>query len=330
MGRYQCCACGLWCSGKRLVVTEHNLTGLVQLFKATGRKMVAPLAVGGKLCQTASVVKGPSGPAKKGAVKVHTTKPPCCSDVEEAALQKLMIGKPVSHILTLPREKRRLCDGQIVKVVGGGAAFDSSGALLQPEGFNYEAVFKDLPGGEQTITFTQEEAEAACEMHILLAEREEEARVRGLKAAHGRYRRAAKREAEAEAEAAELSAFDDELLRALSWKNLMSEEWWERYGSKVSPRFHSSLFGFKTPKGRRAFFETFFEEEAADDAPKVGALGNYELYTLGLMRGRTDFMVQFVAALAGEHRGRVGSHTGDWILKLGAVGRGLVGIPEFE
>jgi hypothetical protein len=59
-------------------------------------------------------------------------------------------------------------------------------------------------------------------------------------------------------------------------------------------------------------------------------LSQYQLYALSLMRMRTGFPVQFLAGLAGVHRGRLGSATTVWIHKLGAVGRSFIGVPEMK
>jgi hypothetical protein len=43
--------------------------------------------------------------------------------------------------------------------------------------------------------------------------------------------------------------------RALTIKTMFDPDWWSRYGVKISPSLHSSMFGFDEPRAMRDFFE---------------------------------------------------------------------------
>lgn len=193
----------------------------------------------------------------------------------------------------------------------------------------WEAHFKNvpitLPQVVHTKEFTQEEAEHAHMLHAALHKRICVETARQRENAALRARRAAKRE---EADVMDTETDPETLSRQMTWAEMLDPVWWETRGATISPTLHSFMFGFSEPSAMRDFFEVFFDEELK--LPDEAGLTQYQLYALALIRMRRGWEVQFLAALTGANRPRLGPRTDVWIHRLGMVGKMLVGIPHIE
>eukprot|EP00966_Prymnesium_polylepis_P130282 3013086-Prymnesium_polylepis.3 len=172
-------------------------------------------------------------------------------------------------------------------------------------------------------------AHAAVEMYSCLQLRLKEERSRERDAIAARARRAAAAAAKSDDAGEQDEAYaEEQLSRAVSWERLLDPDWWEQWGYKVSPTFHAYFFGFPTPSAMRDYFEVFH----ADFVDKPGPLGlsQYELMAASLMFMRRGWEVQFIAGFIGVDRSRLGRRMTEWVHRLGAVGRMLVGVPHVE
>jgi hypothetical protein len=221
-----------------------------------------------------------------------TTLPPCCSESEQASLADLLVGQGVSKVFA-DRNGMLILDGVVERVKSRQPVFEA-GKLVVDASIEYEAVYAGAPGGAITVTYTQKEAQGAHELYLGVQAREADARRLERDAAGKRERRSVAAAIAAAAAAARGDEVDDdveeELVRGLRWPEIMDPEWWDKWGNKVSPSFHASLFGFPTPSSMRDFFEVFFDEEAKEPPPKSG-LSQYEQYALALMQARRSIIV---------------------------------------
>ena len=93
----------------------------------------------------------------------------------------------------------------------------------------------------------------------------------------------------------------------------------------MSPKFHASIFGFPNQRTMRAFYEDFFPDRPTKSPqkylrPKTAAeLTDYHVFALALWRMRSGFPMQYIAAVAGAHRGRLGQATTEWCHLLGGL-----------
>lgn len=332
-GKFTCAACGCYQrKGKSFKVTASNLPAVLLFFAAAGTAGADNLQEGVELCTKTRQFRGANGKADPVDV------PPCISDRVAAQLDDLLVGRHVTRVFGT-KSGARMVDGTIVRLATEPPTISSDGVLLLDASIQYEAVYEGAPGGAVTLKYTQEEAQAAVDHYETLQLRLKEALATERHAAGERGRRAAAAAAAANAESnSDVDVAEVErVARGLRWPEVMDPAWWEAWGMKVTPHFHSSLFGFPTPSAMCDFFEAFFPDEAASkEYPFPGSktstrLSNYEVFALSLMRARTGWDVQFLAALSGVNRGRLGSATGEWIkLKLGPMGRTLIGVPHIE
>jgi hypothetical protein len=323
MGTFTCAACG--CGQKKgapFKVNAANLPAVLILFLAAGRAGAEELVDGSLLCTERREWKGRNGQLKEPILVTA-----CCSKSDAEALGKLFVGQPVSRLFCDERGRAALLDGTILRITSNAPTYNGS-LLVDESSITYEAVFESDSGAPKSVILSQDEAREANRLHDAVQDR----LTRALRKAGKNTRERGSRAAAAAAAAAEADSDEEDceqIARGLRWPEVLDESWWDTWGHKISPTLHRSLFGFSTPRSMRHFFNVFFEDEAADETYVIG-LTQYELYTLGLMRARTGWQVQHLAALTGANRGRLGSETAKWIHKLGAVGRSFIGVPEME
>eukprot|EP00966_Prymnesium_polylepis_P313918 7254152-Prymnesium_polylepis.1 len=109
--------------------------------------------------------------------------------------------------------------------------------------------------------------------------------------------------------------------RAVTWERLLDDAWWEQWGYKVSPTFHSYFFGFPSPSAMRDYFEVFHPEYV--DKPGPLGLTHYQLMAASILVMRRGWEVQLVASFLGVDRSHLGREMAPWVHRLGAVGRSL-------
>eukprot|EP00966_Prymnesium_polylepis_P033390 776392-Prymnesium_polylepis.1 len=319
---FMCAACG--CGqrkGSPFKVNASNLPAVLVLFLAAGRVGAENLVPGSLLCTEEREWKGPNGKLK---TPIHVT--PCCIESDAEALSTLLVGRPVSRVFADERGRPTLLDGTILRINGSAPTYNGS-LLVDESSITYEAVFEDAPSEASSVTLTQTEARDANVLYDAVQDRIAREVRKAAKSARERGNRAAAAAAAADADADMEDC--EQIARGMRWPELLDERWWDTWGHKISPSLHRSLLGFSTPRAVRHFFQTFFEDESKDTSTVIG-LTQYELFTLSLMRMRTGWQVQHLAALSGANRGRLGSETAKWIHKLGAVGRSFIGVPEME
>ena len=330
---FTCAACGIsQRGGSPYKVTGANLPAVIILFATAGLAGRENLCEGVQLCTQARQYRGRNG---KGPT---VTAPPCIGASVRQALGSLLVGQSVSRIFA-GTNGPEFVDGTIVRVSSEPPTM-RGGELVIPASIQYEAVYDKAPGGPTSVTYSQAEAQEAVDAYRALQKRINAAVQKERDAAGARGRRAAAAAANVRSDASESGGSDDadveRAVRGLRWPEVIDPAWWATWGDKVSPTFHTSLFGFPTPSSMRDFFEAFFEDESLERDPFPGGLtstrlSTYEVFALSLMRARTGWKVQFLAALVGVDRSGLGSVTGHWIkYKLGPVGRFLIGVPHVE
>jgi len=130
------------------------LPAVLLFFTAAGLVGADQLEASVELCTRPREWHGPNG--RSAPIPV----PMCVSERVVGQLEELLVGRHVTRIFAGTR-RPVLVDGTIVRLKSAPPSIQD-GTLVVDASIEYEAVYEGAPGGVFTITYSQEEAQAAA------------------------------------------------------------------------------------------------------------------------------------------------------------------------